>query len=108
MLNNGPIVFLVPATHHWHTALLQLVHNPKVQLLAKHMTNMRETMQMIMKDNNNNGAATNMMAMPADERLKMMEGRMNMMQMMMDQMLNHNAHAEMPVGHEKKAINGRI
>jgi hypothetical protein len=41
--------------------------------------------------------------MPADERLKMMEGRMNMMQMMMDQMLNHNAHAEMPVEHEKKS-----
>jgi hypothetical protein len=35
MLNNGPIVFLVPATHHWHTALWKLVDNPKVQLLAK-------------------------------------------------------------------------
>ncbi|MDP4983855.1 hypothetical protein [Pseudoalteromonas tunicata] len=64
-------------------------------LMAEHMNKMQENMKMMGATMQRNADDDNQQAMPIDERITMMEGRMNMMQKFIDQLVSHNAQREM-------------
>jgi periplasmic protein CpxP/Spy len=65
-------------------------------LMAEHMKKMQENMQLMDKSMPLQSTdAEDQQIVPIDERINVLEGRIYMMQIMMDQMMNHNAQREM-------------
>lgn len=65
--------------------------NPEIrmQMMHEHMTNMDEGMQMMGGSRMGMSGSENMESMNMEERMSVMQNQMGMMNMMMEQMMNH-------------------
>ena len=104
MSSNGSMnmMDMQPKMQEMAALMQQIVHEDNMEkrkvLLTEHMKKMQENMQIInetMGSKAANGEPQNSQMMPTDERMKMLEGRLNMMQEIMAQMMSHNAQSEM-------------